>query len=46
MMAFGISRLSKMDAEIVLSKQVKVDAKLHFKAFQLAEKKKEKTTDL
>jgi hypothetical protein len=43
---FGISQLNKMDAEIAHSKQAKVDAKLYFKAFQLAERKKEKITDL
>lgn len=46
MTEFGISQLSKMDVEIVHSRQVKADAKLHFKALQLAERKKEKITGL
>ena len=46
MMVFGISLLIRIDAEIVHLKQGKADAKLHFKAFQLAEKKKERITDL
>ena len=46
MRVFGISQLSKVDAEIAHSKWEKMDAKLHLKASQRAEKRKEKTTDL
>jgi len=46
MKAFGISQLSRADAEIAHSKWEKMDAKLHLKAFQRAEKRKEKITDL